>query len=82
MSNEIVLYTADNCPNCVNTKNWLDNNGLEYRTVDITVSESGRSELRALGFTTLPVVRVTQGGRDVDSWGGLKLDKLKSLLLL
>ena len=35
----IKVYSADWCPDCVNTKNFLNSKGVEFEYIDITDNE-------------------------------------------
>ena len=37
--NDILLYGADWCPDCVNAKKFLDSKGVAYEYIDITDNE-------------------------------------------
>lgn len=43
----ITLYTQPNCPYCVKAKNWLDQHGFPYRTVDIAADAAARAFVKA-----------------------------------
>lgn len=73
------VYTKSNCQQCVATKRLLDRRGVPYTTVDLDADASQIEVVKALGFTSAPVVTVTDGTRTIDSWGGYRPDKIKEL---
>jgi glutaredoxin-like protein NrdH len=72
----ITVYTKPNCVQCDQTKKVLDMNNIEYETIDITQNGEALQKVLDMGFQSAPVV-VT----DNDSWAGLRIDKLKELVM-
>ena len=70
----IVVYTKPNCVQCNATYRALDKQGLQYKTVDISVDEQAREYVMALGHLQAPVV-VT----DHDHWSGFRPERIKAL---
>ena len=66
-----ILYSKPGCQQCKATARWLDANGVEYDYRDASESAQFEGEVRALGYSQLPVV-VT--GRD--HWYGFRPDRL------
>ena len=73
---EVVVYTKPNCMQCKSTTRWLDKNNIPYRTED-----AGRAvdQLKAQGFSSVPVVMVNRGGDQIKAWSGYRPDQLKSV---
>ncbi|GAB4621151.1 redoxin NrdH [Mycobacterium avium subsp. hominissuis] len=72
---QVIVYTKPACPQCEQTKKWLDGRGIAYETRDVTVDPAAREEALALGYTAAPVVVA-----DGDHWSGFRLDRLKALV--
>lgn len=54
---DIRLYTKKGCPYCVDAKEWLDRNGCDYDTLDITKDVKVLREWRELsGGVGVPVL--------------------------
>lgn len=77
---KIEVYTKEHCPNCETVKRYLDGQGVKYAERDAAAPAS-RALLRDLGITSAPgvVIRVDSSGVDdvLDSWGGLRPDRLR-----
>lgn len=71
----VTVYTKPQCPQCDQTKKYLDKNGVEYSTVDLTQDADAMKKVVDLGFASAPVV-IT----DNDQWAGFKFDRLKTLV--
>lgn len=71
----IKLYSKPSCMQCDFTKKRLDQLGLEYETLDVTVDPVALEEVQAMGFQGLPVV-VAEGR---EPWQGFRPDELDSL---
>lgn len=68
------VYVKPACVQCDMTKRFLDKNGIDYDTVDITEDAGALEKILAMGFQAAPVV-IT----DTDSWAGFQPDKLEIL---
>lgn len=73
---EVVVYTKPDCMQCKSTTRWLDKNNIPYRT-----KYAGRwvEQLKAQGFSSVPVVMVNGAGGQIKAWSGYRPDQLKSL---
>ena len=71
----IKVYTKPNCKPCNFTKNFILNNGIEAEFIDVTQDECALAEMKALGYTNLPVVYVD----DSTHWFGFRPDELEKL---
>lgn len=74
MTNSVVVYGKPDCALCDQTMKRLNDRGICYTYVDITVNKKGRKMLNDLGVKQLPYV-VT----DQDSWSGFRLEKIRGL---
>jgi glutaredoxin-like protein NrdH len=70
-----IVYTKDNCVQCVATKKMMDKLGVPYDTVDITDNPEELDKLIALGYRAAPVV-ITEN----DSWAGFNPAKIEGIL--
>jgi len=70
----IAVYTKPNCPQCDQTKRWLDRNDIPYVPLDVTTDGVIVEALKALGFQSLPVVDTGK-----ERWSGFNPEKLKTL---
>ena len=68
------VYTKPSCVQCDMTKRYMDKNGIEYTTVDITQDPDALQMILGMGFSSAPVV-VTEN----DSWAGFQPDKLETI---
>ena len=72
----IKVYTKPNCMACNFTKNFIIDNGIEAEFIDVTRDEQALAEMKALGYTNLPVVFVD----DSTHWFGFRPDELEKLV--
>ncbi|SLE83899.1 glutaredoxin domain-containing protein [Mycobacteroides abscessus] len=73
--NEIVVYTKPGCPQCDATKKALHRADISHRAVDVEADPAARDAVRALGYSSLPVV-VPPDGRH---WAGFRPDRIVEL---
>jgi glutaredoxin len=55
------VYSKENCPKCVEVKEWFDLNNISYETVDVLSVEGARDKLVNGGFRTVPQVFDKEG---------------------
>lgn len=70
----ITVYTKPNCVQCNATYRALDNKGITYTTVDLSVDEDALEAVKALGYMQAPVVVTAD-----DHWSGFRPDKIAGL---
>lgn len=70
----ITLYTKPACVQCTATKKALDNAGLEYEIVDISLDDEARDYVMALGYLQAPIVVAGE-----DHWSGFRPDRIRGL---
>lgn len=70
----VIVYTKPGCPQCERTKKLMDNNGIVYETVDVTENTEARENLKAQGYSQMPIVHTLD-----DEWSGFRPDKIKEL---
>lgn len=71
----ITVYSKPSCVQCVATYRALDQSGIAYQIVDLSVDEAALQQVRGLGYAQAPVV-VTGD----DHWAGFRPDKIKALV--
>ena len=69
------LYTKPNCVQCDMTKRYMNKNGIEYETIDITEDEESLKMILEMGFQSAPVV-ISEAG----NWSGFQPDKINLLI--
>lgn len=69
-----VVYTKPACVQCDMTKRYMDKNGIEYTTVDITQDQEAFNMLIEMGFKAAPVV-ISEAG----NWAGFQPEKINLL---
>jgi glutaredoxin-like protein NrdH len=69
------VYTKPACVQCDMTKRYMDKNGIEYTTVDITKDPEALDMILGMGFQSAPVV-ISEAG----NWAGFQPDKINLLL--
>ena len=72
----IKVYTKPNCHQCNFTKNFITDNGITAEFIDVTKDEKALSEMKELGYNTLPVVYVDEQTH----WFGFRPDELGKLV--
>ena len=56
--NDIILYATDWCGYCEKTRQFLDENHIQYTEFDIEKSEQGREQHAALNARGVPVLDI------------------------
>ena len=69
-----MLYTMPNCPQCYAPKRYLDEDQVEYSTVDLSVDKDAYELVSSLGYKNAPVVISGDS-----HWSGFRPDKIASL---
>ena len=69
------VYTKPSCVQCDMTKRYMDKNGIDYDTVDITQDSKALDMILEMGFSSAPVVISDKG-----SWAGFQPDKINLLI--
>jgi glutaredoxin-like protein NrdH len=70
----ITVYTKPACVQCTATARALKANGLSYRSIDLSVDAAALDNVRALGYTSAPVVIAGN-----EHWSGFRPDRIKAL---
>lgn len=72
---EVKIYTSDTCIQCIKAKEFLDDNGIEYREYNISKSTEARKELIGMGYMSIPVTII-----GTDHVLGFDVIRMKKLL--
>lgn len=75
----ITVFTRPACVQCTYTKKKLEQLGISFDLIDVSVDEAALKKVKDLGYLTAPVVLVSEAGEDVQHWGGFQPDKLTAL---
>lgn len=71
----ITLYSKDNCRYCVAVANFLRNNGVDFKEINIDEDEEGMKHVIDKGYMSIPVTEV-EGQEDIHGFDLKKLNKL------
>lgn len=72
---KVTVYSKPACVQCNATYRALDNAGVDYDVVDMSVDPDALEYVRGLGFVQAPVVVAEN-----NSWSGFQPEKIKSLV--
>lgn len=69
MTNQVIIYSKDHCPFCVQAKAFFDGKGVAYTEIDVAQNEEEREKMIALtgGRITVPQIFIGEthvGGYD------------------
>lgn len=53
---EVKLYSKNNCSKCMFSKMFLNNQGIDFKEINIDNDEAARQELKNKGYQSLPVI--------------------------
>lgn len=75
----ITVFTRPRCVSCNATKHLLDQLGLEYDVIDVSIDTAAGIMLVDAGFRAAPVVRVAYETGEADWWSGFRDDRIRAL---
>jgi glutaredoxin-like protein NrdH len=76
-AHEVRVFGRKGCVQCTATYRALDDRGITYEVVDVDeLREGAVDELRALGFTQLPVVQAP----GMAAWSGFRPDRIDAIV--
>lgn len=75
MMKAITVYSKPNCMQCNFTKQFLDDNHIIYKEIDVYEDEMALNRVKELGFQSLPVVEI----EGEEPFFGFRPDKLQLL---
>lgn len=73
----IKVYSKKGCIQCEMTKMWLNQNKIQYESVDVYEHPEKLEEIKLHGFQQLPVVALDEYFEN--AWTGYNLDRLEEL---
>lgn len=73
----LTVYSKPNCIQCEMTKMWLDQNKIQFETVDVSERPEKLEEIKLNGFQQLPVVTLDKYFEN--AWSGFNVDRLEEL---
>ena len=71
----ITVNSKNNCVQCKMTKRFLDENGVEFKEINIDEQPEFIQHVKDLGFSAAPVIE-TEG----EAFSGFQPSKLKALI--
>ena len=71
----LTIYSKKSCVQCNATYRALDDKGVEYDVVDMSVDPDALEKVRALGHLQAPVVITPEG----EHWSGFRPDLIATL---
>lgn len=75
------VYSRPGCMPCKRTKQLLDKAGVGYVEHDVQASPDAAETVRALGYSSVPVVTVTLPD-GIDHWSGYRPEQITALTYL
>lgn len=75
----ITVYTQDQCQPCRLTGMKLQQRNIDYTSVRVDLNEDALDRVRALGYTSAPVVVVELGDGATWSWSGYRPSEIEKL---
>lgn len=73
----VTIYTTPTCHTCRFAKKYMENKGINFKSVDVSLSPEGLTKIKSLGYDTAPVF-VTKDGQH---WQGLQTHLLDQLVV-
>lgn len=75
MDNKVTVFGKEKCMQCKMVKSFMETNGIDYHYIDVEKCEAGMNELKAAGFTSVPVTKNRDGSYIV----GFAIGQLREL---
>jgi glutaredoxin-like protein NrdH len=72
------VYSLPSCAQCDMTKKFLTKQGVAFEEVNIAEDPAAHAMIQELGYTSAPVVVVSDKG-DTQTWSGFRLERLQKL---
>lgn len=73
----LTVYSKPNCIQCEMTKMWLNQNKIQFESVDVSEHPEKLEEIKLNGFQQLPVVTLDKYFEN--AWSGFNVDRLEEL---
>jgi glutaredoxin len=79
MKNKLTLIKRSNpiCPLCIQMQSILENEGIEFDTIDIAIDESA---IEKYGLSSVPVLLIDDDGQQIKLNGMQPVELIKELL--
>ena len=78
MTRTITIYSRPDCQPCKRVKAWWDKRDITYREINVEESPADLAAIKALDYTGVPVIVVSNGDPETDiHWQGLVLANLE-----
>ena len=76
----LTVYTKPGCQYCAAAKTYLNENGIEYIEIDITLNEDKADWLRSQGHKSLPVIYAGEEPLVNGGWNTLKTMRKQEIM--
>ncbi|WP_413560704.1 glutaredoxin-like protein NrdH [Bdellovibrio sp. HCB209] len=70
----VIVYSQPSCVQCVATYRALEQNGIPFQIIDLTLDEEALLKVKELGYKQAPVVIAGE-----EHWSGFRPDKIAAL---
>lgn len=70
----VIVYSQPACVQCVATYKALEQKGIKFQIVDLSLDDEAMQRVRNLGYKQVPVVIAGD-----EHWSGFRPDKISSL---
>lgn len=74
---QVTVYSKVGCGQCQFTKMFLERHNIDYVEKNVSEDESLVDEVKALGFSSLPVVQI----EGEEAFSGFQPDRLEKLVV-
>ncbi|MBC6005023.1 MAG: glutaredoxin family protein [Paeniclostridium sordellii] len=71
---KVEVFSSNTCKNCVDLKNYLKANNIEYTEYNISKDQEARKNLIQLGYMSVPVTLID--GEHVLGFDRIRIDQL------
>lgn len=71
---KVEVFSSNTCKNCVDLKNYLKANNIEYIEYNISKDQEARKNLIQLGYMSVPVILID--GEHVLGFDRIRIDQL------
>lgn len=68
------IYTLPSCVQCESSKRYLDKQGVEYDTIDMSQDPAAHKYVTELGYSQAPVVVFGD-----NHWSGFRMERLDGI---
>lgn len=75
-SKDVIVYTKDNCMPCNFTKNFLNDNHIDFQELNTTDYPDYIDDVKSMGFTSVPVILI----KGEPAFNGFQPDRLATLI--